>query len=63
MVFAAHFGLVGLLGSVIKSSLSDILESESSLVSPLAINGSGGVEDSPTSTATKALLGTEHFFQ
>ena len=53
MVFAAHFGLVGLLGSAIKSSLSDISESANSLVSPLKINGSGGEEDSLTSTATK----------
>ena len=53
MVFATHFGLVGLLGYAIKSSLSDISESENSLVSPLTINGSGGEEDSPTSTATK----------
>ena len=53
MVFATNFGLVGISGSVIKSSLPDISESTNSLVSPLTINGSGGEEDSPTSTATK----------
>ena len=53
MVFGADFGLVGLLGSAIKSSLSDISESAYSLVSPLTINGSGGEEDSPTSTVAK----------
>ena len=53
MVFAAHFGLVGLLGSAIKSSLSDISESANSFVSSLTFNGSGGEEDSPTSIAAK----------
>ena len=47
------FGLVGLLGSAIKSSLSDISESVNSLISSLTFSGSGGEEDSPTSTTTK----------
>ena len=53
MVLDSHFGLVWILGYSIKSSLSDISESEKSLVSSLAINGRGGEEDSPTSTAAK----------
>ena len=53
MVFSAHFGFVLLLVSAIKSSLLDISESANSLVSTLTINGSGGEEDSPTSTTTK----------
>ena len=53
MFFAAHFGLVGLLGSAIKSSLLDILDSENSTISSLTFNGSGGEEDSPTSTVAK----------
>ena len=53
MVFATHFGIAGLLGSETKLSLSDISESENSLVSSLTINHCGGEEDSPTSTPTK----------
>ena len=53
MGFYAHFGLVGQLGSEIKSSLSDISESENSFTSSLTFSGSGGEEDSPTSTAAK----------
>ena len=63
MVFTAHFGLVGMSGSEIKSSLLDISESSNSFVSSLTFNGSGGEEESPTSTAAKGLLGTEHPFQ
>ena len=51
MVFVSHFGIVGLLGYEIKSSLSEIPESENSLVSSITINGCGGEEDSLTSTA------------
>ena len=53
MVFDAHFSLLGLSGYAIKSSLSDISESTNSFVSPLTFNGSGGEEDSPTSTTAK----------
>ena len=63
MVFSSHFGIVGLLGSEIKSSLLDISESSNSFVSSLTFNDSGDEEDSPTSTAVKALLGTKHSFQ
>ena len=47
MVFAAHFGLVGLLG------YTNISESENSFVSSLTFNGPGGEEDFPTSTGAK----------
>ena len=53
MVFAAHFGLVGMLGSEIKSLLLDISESSDPFVSSLTFNGSGGEEDSPTSTTAR----------
>ena len=53
MVFSYHFGLVGMLGYAIKSSLSDISESANLFVSPLTFNGSSGEEDSPTSTVAK----------
>ena len=53
MVLDAHFGLVGMLGSEIKSSLLDILELAKSLVYSLTISGYGGEDDSPTSTAAK----------
>ena len=53
MVLSSHFGLVGMLGYEINSSLWDISESENSLVSLLTINGCGGEEDSPTSTVAK----------
>ena len=51
MVLAANFGIVGLLGYEIKSSLSEISESKKSLVSSLTINGYGDEEDSPTLAA------------
>ena len=53
MVLAAHFGLVGMLGYTIKSSLSDISESTNSLVSSLTFSGCGDEEDSPTSVVAK----------
>ena len=53
MVLAYHFGIVGLLLSAINSSLSDILESEDTLVYSLTINGCRGEEDSQTSTTAK----------
>ena len=63
MVLVSHFGLVGLLGYEIKSSLSNISESSNSFFSSLTFNGSGGEEDSPTSTVAKGPFGTEHSFQ
>ena len=42
MVLYSHFGLVGMLGSAINSSLSYIAESENSLVSSLTVRGGGG---------------------
>ena len=53
MVSIDHFCLVEMLGSAIKSSLSDMSESTNSLFSSLTINGSGGEEESPTSTIAK----------
>ena len=53
MFFASHFGLVEVLGSAIKTSLSEISESVNSLVSSLAINGCGDEEDLPTSIVAK----------
>ena len=53
MVFDAHFVLIGLSGYAIKSSLLNISESANSFVSSLTFNGSGGEEDSPTSTTAK----------
>ena len=47
MVFAAQFGIVGLSGYAIKSSLSDTSESTNSLASSLTFSGGGDEEDFP----------------
>ena len=53
MVLDSHFSILGMSVSSINSSLSDISESANSLFYSLTIDGYGGEEDSPTSTASK----------